>query len=115
MPSRAGNTSQKYCNLLSLCACITLTICSLWHTPSALNNIIHHSKGSVLSVTACHLLMGVKDQSRSADVVGGSPVAQLPTMSTTESGFVPRRAWAAMGLKLPMASTNTLARTATPT
>ena len=48
-----------------------------------------------------------------ADDVGGSPIAQLPTMSTTESGFAPRRAWAAMGLKLPIASTRTLACTAT--
>ena len=35
---------------------------------------------------------------------GGRPWLQLPTMSTTLSGLTPPRAWAAMGLKLPMAS-----------
>ena len=53
--------------------------------------------------------MGVKDQRRSAEDVGGRPVAQLPTITTTESGFWPLRAWAAIGLKLPIASTITLA------
>lgn len=152
MPSRAGNTSQKYCSRLSLCACTTnlQTQCipasmsqamslvdwtsifrslkillglkpSHWcrsvthmlslrplscHPQSANSHVRDHCEAS-------HLLMGVNDQSRSAEDVGGSPVAQLPTMSTTESGFAPRRAWAAMGLKLPIASTRTLACTAT--
>ena len=44
---------------------------------------------------------------------GGRPRAQLPTMRTTESGLAPRRACRAIGLKLPMASTSTLAASST--
>jgi hypothetical protein len=56
-----------------------------------------------------HLLRGTKLYRRSAPAQLGSPWAQLPTMRTTLSGFLPRRACATMGLKLPMASTSKLA------
>ena len=53
------------------------------------------------------LLSGVKLYSKSAVVQGGSPVALLPTIKTTESGLAPPLLWLAIGLKLPMASTTT--------
>ena len=56
-----------------------------------------------------HLSSGVKEHSRSARELVGSPDAQLPTIRTTLSGGAPRLAWAAMGLHAPMASTTTCA------
>lgn len=55
-----------------------------------------------------HLLMGTNEYKRSAPGWLGRPWEQLPTMRTTLSGFLPRRACAAMGLNAPMASTSTL-------
>ena len=59
--------------------------------------------------------MGVNEYSKSAVLHFGSPVAQLPTMRTTLSGFAPLLVCAAMGEKLPIASTSTLPLSSTCT
>lgn len=62
---------------------------------------------SIARMARADLLMGVKDQRRSAEAVVGRPWAQVPTSSTTLSGLRPFRACTDMGLKLPRASTTT--------